>query len=269
MRTVLVLLTIAIATPIIGAVVIVAALLGLRDVPGGVFDLAPRAWGWLLCRAAGVRVVVHQEGEAPAGPCVYVANHVSWFDVFAIASVLKHYKFVAKAELERIPIFGRAMRAAGFIFVDRQNRKAAFEGYEKAAARIRDGVSVVVHPEGTRGDEYALRPFKKGPFVLAIAASVPVVPTLVYGTREVQRRGSLRVSSGVVHLHFLPPLATAGLDYAGRDQLSRETWARMASTLERTYGIASTATGSSPVDPAVETRRPAAATSGGAHLTTH
>lgn len=269
MRTVLVLLTIAVATPIIGAVVILAALVGARDVPGGVFDIAPRVWGWLLCKAAGVRVVVHREGEAPAGPCVYVANHVSWFDVFTIASVLKYYKFVAKAELERIPIFGRAMRAAGFIFVDRQNRKAAFEGYEKAAARIRDGVSVVVHPEGTRGDEYALRPFKKGPFVLAIAAGVPVVPTLVYGTREVQRRGSFRVSRGVVHLHFLPAIETAGLDYAGRDQLSRETWARMASTLERTYGIVSPTDGRSPAEPSVETRSSATPVPGGAHLTTH
>ena len=269
MRTLLVLLTIAVATPIIGTVVILASLFGVRDVPGGVYDVAPRLWGWLLCKAAGVRVVVHQEGSPVEGPCVYAANHVSWFDVFSIASVLQHYKFVAKAELERIPIFGRAMRAAGFIFVDRQNRKAAFAGYETAAARIREGVSVVVHPEGTRGDSYALRPFKKGPFVLAIAAGVPVVPTLVYGTREVQRRGSFRVSSGVVHLHFLPPIPTAGLDYAGRDELSRVTRERMAETLERAYGITSPAGGpASPESPVAYERGQVPAT-GGARLTTH
>ncbi|MBL8960254.1 MAG: 1-acyl-sn-glycerol-3-phosphate acyltransferase [Gemmatimonadetes bacterium] len=268
MRTLLVLLTIAVATPIIGTVVIVAALLGARDVPGGVFDVAPRLWGWLLCKAAGVRVVVHQEGPPVTGPCVYAANHVSWFDVFSIASVLQHYKFVAKAELERIPIFGRAMRAAGFIFVDRQNRKAAFAGYETAAARIRDGVSVVVHPEGTRGDSYALRPFKKGPFVLAIAAGVPVVPTLVYGTREVQRRGSFRVSAGVVHLHFLAPIPTAGLDYAGRDELSRVTWERMAATLEQAYGIPSPAGGPRSSDSTDYERGPVPS-AGSARLTTH
>jgi 1-acyl-sn-glycerol-3-phosphate acyltransferase len=235
-RTILVLLTFLIATPLIGTTVILAALLGVKDTPGGVFDLAPRVWAWLLCRAGGVRLVVHQ-AQRPSGPCVYVANHVSWFDVFTIGSVLTHYKFVAKAELERIPIFGRAMRAAGFIFVDRNNRKAAFAGYEQAAARIRDGLSVVVHPEGTRGEEYALRPFKKGPFVLAIAAGVPVVPTLVYGTREVQRRGSMRVRAGEVHLHFLDPIPTAGLDYAGRDELSRITWERLSRELERCYGV--------------------------------
>jgi 1-acyl-sn-glycerol-3-phosphate acyltransferase len=268
-RTLLVLLTIAIATPIIAAVVILASLVGARDVRGGVFDVAPRLWGWLLCKAAGVRVVVHQEGQPAEGPCVYAANHVSWFDVFSIASVLQHYKFVAKAELERIPIFGRAMRAAGFIFVDRQNRKAAFAGYEKAAARIREGVSVVVHPEGTRGDEYALRPFKKGPFVLAIAAGVPVVPTLVHGTREVQRRGSLRVSRGVVHLHFLEPIPTTGMDYAGREALSRVTWERMAAALERTYGIPSTTDGAPASEAPVDHEHSPVPVTGGARLTTH
>lgn len=233
------------ATPVIGLACIVAGLLGVRDTPGGVFDLAPRVWGWLLCKAAGVRVVVHHpERIGGDGPRVYVANHVSWFDVFAIASVLRHYKFVAKAELERVPILGRAMRAAGFILIDRQNRKAAFEGYEVAAKRIRDGVSVVVHPEGTRGDSYALRPFKKGPFVLAIAAGVPIVPTLVYGTREVQRRGSMFVRAGEVHLHFLESLDTHGLDYAARDRLARLTWERMADELELAYGIVSPRPGS-------------------------
>lgn len=266
MRTVLVLLTLVIATPLIGMSVIVAAMLGVRDRPGGIFDLAPRAWGWLLCRAAGVRVHLHgAERIAQAGPAVYVSNHVSWFDVFAIASVLPHNKFVAKVELERIPLFGRAMRAAGFIFIDRNNRKAAFAGYEVAAQRIRDGVSVVVFPEGTRGDEYALRPFKKGPFVLAIAAGVPVIPTLVHGTREVQRRGSMRVRAGDVHLHFLEPVATHGVSYAERDRISTAIWERMALAQEANYGVPSGAPSTIAPDPeGVETSTTAAT-----QLTTH
>ena len=84
--------------------------------------------------------------------------------------MLPRYKFVAKAELFKVPIFGRAMRAAGMIEIQRDNRKAAFGAYDVAAERIRDGNSVVVFPEGTRGHAYPLRPFKKGPFVLAIAA---------------------------------------------------------------------------------------------------
>ena len=240
MRTLFVGLTLVLTTPIIGAAVIVAALLGVSDRPGGVFDLAPRLWARLLIRAAGVRLVLHHpERMANGAPQVYVANHVSWFDVFAIGTTLRHYKFVAKAELARIPLFGVAMRSAGFIFVDRSNRKAAFAGYESAAERMRHGFSVVVCPEGTRGTSYALRPFKKGPFVLAVAAGAIIVPTLVYGTREVQRSGSMVVRRGVVHVHFLEPIPTAGLTYDDRDGLSRLAWERMAETLHNEYGIPS------------------------------
>jgi 1-acyl-sn-glycerol-3-phosphate acyltransferase len=257
-----------IATPILCLMVIVAGLFGVRDVPGGVFDVVPRVWGWLLCKAAGVRIVIHERPRFD-GPCVYVANHVSWFDVFALASVLRHYKFVAKAELSRIPLFGRSMRSAGFIFVDRTNRKAAFAGYEEAAAQIRSGVSVVVHPEGTRGDEYALRQFKKGPFVLAIAAGVPVVPTVVFGTREVQPRGRVGVRAGEVHLHFLEPIPTAGLDYTQRDQLARATWEQMSAALERQHGIASGPAEPLRGDPVSSDVRASVGLSGGASLTTH
>ncbi|MGQ0649755.1 MAG: lysophospholipid acyltransferase family protein [Gemmatimonadaceae bacterium] len=240
MRTVLVMLVVLFVTPVLATVVIVAAMLGIPDRRGGIFDLAPRWWAAGLVKAAGARIVLHNAEHIPADEArVYVANHVSWFDVFALAATLSHYKFIAKAELERIPLFGRAVRAAGFIFIDRNNRKAAFTGYEAAAERIRHGASVVVHPEGTRGHSYALRPFKKGPFVLAVAAGVPIVPTLVYGTREIQRKGSFIVRPGAVHVHFLEPIPTAGMTYDDRDRLSRMTWERMAAELERIYGIAS------------------------------
>lgn len=238
MRTFLVLLTIVLATPVIGLAVIIASLLGIPDRPGSLFDRAPRLWGSLLVRAGGVRVVVHDAARMQTGePRVYAANHVSWFDVFVLASTLRRYKFIAKAELERIPLFGAAVRAAGFIFIDRSNRTAAFAGYEAAAARMRRGFSVVVYPEGTRGTNYALRPFKKGPFVLAIAAGAPVVPTLLYGTREVSPNGSFAVTSATVHVHFLEPVPTEGLTYGDRDRVARLAFDRMAAALEQHYGV--------------------------------
>jgi 1-acyl-sn-glycerol-3-phosphate acyltransferase len=243
MRTLLVLLAILIATPPMGLLVIVAAMLGVRDGHRSVYDWAPRTWSRLLLRAGGVRVHLHNaERMATSEPRVYVANHVSWFDVFALAATLPLYKFVAKQELARIPIFGRAVRATGMIFIDRDNRKAAFAGYEAAAQRIREGASVVVYPEGTRGASYALRPFKKGPFVLAIAAGVPVVPTLLYGTREILPKGTLRVRSGEVHVHFLPPIPTEGMSYADRDRLARLTSEAMTDLLAREYGVQSLGT---------------------------
>jgi 1-acyl-sn-glycerol-3-phosphate acyltransferase len=242
MRTALVLLAFIVFTPTLGTLVILAGLLGVHDRPGGVFDWAPRLWCRILLRAAGVRVRLHNAERMTADePRIYVGNHVSWFDIFVLASLLPHYKFVAKAELARIPIFGRAARAAGMIFIERENRKAAFASYDRAAAQIKRGACVVVFPEGTRGREYALRPFKKGPFVLAVAAQVPLVPMIIHGTLRIQPKGSFNVRSGIVDVHFLEPIITRGMGYEDRDRLARDTWERMAEALEREYGIPSRA----------------------------
>ena len=167
---------------------------------------------------------------------IYAANHVSWFDVFALAAYLPRYRFIAKKELFRIPIFGRAVRASAGIEIDRQNRKAAFQAYEAAARDVKEGLSVVVYPEGTRGHSYELRPFKKGPFVLAIAAHVPIVPTIIHGTIEIQPKGSARIRPGVIDIYFLDPIPTKGLTYDDRDTLMQTVWHRMADALEQ-FGI--------------------------------
>lgn len=237
-RTVLAMLTIFFATTLIGSVVIVAALLGVRDKPGGIFDNAPRLWSKLLLLAAGVRVRVHGLENASGGdPRVFASNHVSWFDVPALAKVLPRYKFVAKAELFKVPLFGRAMRAAGMVEIQRDNRKAAFGAYDVAADRIKAGNSVIVFPEGTRGQAYPLRPFKKGPFVLAIAAGVPIVPVIVHGTIEILRKGSLWAHPGTIDVHLLQPVSTAGVDYDHREALMQTVRTRMAEAMREYYGV--------------------------------
>ncbi len=159
-----------------------------------------------------MRLVLHgEEACASSGRACSSPNHVSWYDIFTLLAILPRYRFVAKAELFKIPLFGPAARRAGTIPIQRENRKAAFQAYDEAAREIRGGASVVVCPEGTRGDSYALRPFKKGPFVLAIAAGAPIVPVVVYGTREVQPKGSFVIRSGTVHVHFLDEIPTTGL----------------------------------------------------------
>lgn len=231
-------LTIFVATVLIGSVVIVAALFGVRDKPGGIFDQAPRIWSRLLLIAAGVTVRVHGLENAGGGdPRVFASNHVSWFDVPALAKVLPRHKFVAKAELFKVPLFGRAMRAAGMVEIQRDNRKAAFGAYDVAADRIRKGNSVVVFPEGTRGHAYALRPFKKGPFVLAIAAGVPIVPVIVHGTIEILKKGSLWAHPGTIDVHLLQPVSTAGVDYDQREALMQTVRTRMADAMRDFYGV--------------------------------
>jgi len=244
MRTIIVVLTLLIMTPVYGLMVIIASLFGVERRPGGIYEKAPRWWAALALRVGGVRVRLHNVERMQTGePRIFVSNHVSWYDVWALAAVLPHAKFVGKAELFRIPIFGRAARASGMIAIQRDNRKAAFESYRLAAERIGAGASVAVFPEGTRGRSYSLRQFKKGPFVLAVAAGVPIVPTIVHGTLEVMSRDVFRVRSGVVDIHFLEPIDASGLTYEDRNRLSREAWERMAEALHELYGIESSESG--------------------------
>ena len=239
MRTIVSLVAVFVTTCVLAPVAFAAALLRVPERPGSIYERCMRWWAKAVDWAAGVRVVVHGQENIVYG-AVYVANHVSWFDVFAMAEVVPRYTWVAKAELRKLPIFGAGAEAAGVIFLERENRKSAFESYQGAAKEVRRGRNVIVCPEGTRGHEYALRPFKKGPFVLAVAAQAPIVPTLVYGAREVMRKGSFRIRPGVVHVHFLEPISTEGTTYEDRNRLVDATWHSIARALESNYGIPST-----------------------------
>jgi 1-acyl-sn-glycerol-3-phosphate acyltransferase len=96
---------------------------------------------------------------------------------------------------------------------------------------------VAVYPEGTRGNAYPLRPFKKGPFVLAIQAQAPIVPVVVYGQLEVNPKGRFLVRPGTIHMHFLPPIESAGMGYEDRDRLADLTHEAMRECLAREYGV--------------------------------
>ena len=240
MRTALAYATMLVLTVALGVPVVIASLLRVRFTPEGFFERTPRVWARWVLRVSGVAVKINNPHFIDRTEArVYVSNHVSWYDVFALACVLPRYRFVAKKELFKIPIFGRAVHEIAAVFIDRQNRKAAFEAYQDAAMQIKTGISVVVFPEGTRGRSYALRPFKKGPFVLAIAAQAPVVPVVVYGTRDIQPKGAIRIRPGDVELTFLEPIPTAGMAYSDRDRLMQTVWNRMAAALE-THGVHST-----------------------------
>ncbi|HEU4995622.1 MAG TPA: lysophospholipid acyltransferase family protein [Gemmatimonadaceae bacterium] len=238
MRTPLVLLTIIVYTTILGSAVLIAAMFGVAEKAGGIYQRAMHTWCRAILKVAGVRLKVHDgDRMSETEGRVYISNHVSWFDIFALASVIPRYTWIAKAELRKLPMFGRAAEAAGIVFIDRDNRKAAFESYKLAAEDVRRGRSVIICPEGTRGRDYHLRPFKKGPFVLAIASGALIIPTLVYGTREVMPKGSFHIRSGTVHIHFLEPVPTQGYTYEDRAKVMEIVWSRMADAMQRLYGV--------------------------------
>lgn len=238
MRTPFILLGIVILTAVLGPIVVVAGMLGMEEKPNGIYQRCMHAWCRAILRISGVDLVLHNpERRSATEGHVYMANHVSWYDIFTLASVIPHHTWIAKAELRKLPVFGRAAESFGIIFIDRDNRKTAFESYQLAAEDVKRGRSVIICPEGTRGKDYHLRPFKKGPFVLAIASQASVIPTLLYGTREIMPKGSFRIRGGTVHIHFLEPVPTQGYSYEDRTRLMEIVWSEMADEMRRLYGV--------------------------------
>jgi 1-acyl-sn-glycerol-3-phosphate acyltransferase len=204
---------------------VLAGIFRVPNTPGGVYDECARRWSLGMLRAAGIDArLVNWEKAAPAAPAVFVSNHQSWFDIFLLAGLIPlHVRFVSKKELQKVPILGKAMKASGHIFIDRENRQKAFGAYDEVSKAIREGLSAIVFPEGTRSRTGELQPFKKGPFVLAIAAQVPVVPTYCAGTFTLLPKGTVRLSPHPIAAHFGEPISTKGMTYEDREKLMRQT----------------------------------------------
>lgn len=158
-------------------------------------------------------LVVEGEERVPVGvSCVLLGNHQSLLDIPAIcASFPGRVRFVAKQELRRIPVFGRAMEDAGIVFVDRADRAKAIAQLDAARALVAGGTSVWIAAEGTRSRDGALGPFKKGGFHVARALGAPILPTYVEGTLAVIPPGSLRSVTGqTVTVRYGAPIPTVG-----------------------------------------------------------
>ena len=198
-------------TMFVGGGAILMALVGVR---GPVYVRMTRAWARVALWASGSDAVLHGvEHVTPGEPFILVANHVSWFDIFAIAAKLPvDYHFVAKKELERIPVFGLAWRVAGHISIDRSNRDSATRSLRKAGEQMREQKSVVViFAEGTRSRSGRLLPFKKGAFVLSQETGIPIIPTIVTGSYDIMRPDTFLVRPATIHVYFEPPVDPAGL----------------------------------------------------------
>ncbi len=211
--------------PFLAIVTILGSLAGLlmrlRDPTGDwVLDVT-RWWSRWVTRFAGVRINVDNRANlAPDQPYVFMANHASTVDIWALlVGIPRRVRMIAKKQLASIPFLGWVMWAGRFIFIDRQNAVAARRSIDEAGRRIQGGVSVVIFPEGTRTRDGQMGPFKKGGFHLAMEAGVPIVPIGLRGTRALMPPGSPLVKSGQVFVTIGAPIPTTGLTIDDRPAL--------------------------------------------------
>jgi 1-acyl-sn-glycerol-3-phosphate acyltransferase len=186
--------------------------------------LCARSWAASILWAARCPVEVERPfGEVPQGGFLYFANHASMLDILALFVALKDTPFVfaAKRELFRVPFIGWHLRLAGYVEVDRDNRERAISAYAKAARQIRErGTIVTVYPEGTRSVDGTVLPFKKGPFMLALEAQVPIVPVASAGAAQALKKHTLRLHGHPIRVVVGAPIPTQGVE---RDDLLRRT----------------------------------------------
>ena len=170
-----------------------------------------RFWGRSILIVSGIKVSVKGLSKIDHSQSyIFMSNHQSNFDIPVMLGHLKvQFRWLAKIELFRIPIFGHAMRKAGYISIDRNNRESAFESLKMAARKVKSGVSVLIFPEGTRSRDGKISSFKKGGFVLAIDSGVPIVPIVITGTRSIMTKGSFRINPGNVSMTVCQPIQTS------------------------------------------------------------
>ena len=188
---------------------------------GNPVHIIARIWARGILFVSRIKVTVNGlENIDPSQSYVYMSNHQSNFDIpVLLAHLPVQFRWLAKAELFRIPIFGRAMRGAGYVKIDRFNQESAFASINEAAAKIKNGVSVMIFPEGTRSRDGNIRPFKKGGFIMSMDSGVPIVPIILLGTWTIMDKSSLKINTGEVSLNIATPIATADYTRDNKDDL--------------------------------------------------
>jgi 1-acyl-sn-glycerol-3-phosphate acyltransferase len=217
-RTAYIFLWVVLSTLVLG---ILAIILSFFSRTGNSVHRVARLWGRGILLVSRVRVSVKGLSRInPTRSYIYMSNHQSNFDIpVLLAHLPVQFRWLAKAELFKIPIFSRAMRGAGYVRIDRFNRESAIESIKEAAAKMKDGVSVMLFPEGTRSRDGSIQPFKKGGFVMAVDTGAPIVPIVLRGTWPIMAKSSWQINAGDVILQIENPIDTTGYTRETKDDL--------------------------------------------------
>lgn len=231
LRTIYVVVVAAFWSVIISVSVILMTLVAPR---AAVIDSMIRFWARRILSAAGVELEVRNaEVLRPDQRYIIISNHASYFDIPALqASIRQPLRFLAKKSLFVIPIFGWALKASGFVPIDRKDRSKARDSFDLAAKQIRTGKTIAVFPEEGRSRSREMLPFKRGAFLLALKAGVPIVPVGIRGMYDVLPAERPVVHPGPVTIVFGEPIDVTQFSVRQRDELSDLTRRRITEMLE-------------------------------------
>jgi 1-acyl-sn-glycerol-3-phosphate acyltransferase len=250
----------------------------LRSFFGGIFFLAltvllsiitmslivlrlPRAWadrvicfwGETTMKLFGIRLSEKGRENIPEGACLFLFNHTSFFDIFAMSARLPGMRFGAKIELFKIPFFGRAMRMAGVLPIARHNREKVFRVYERAQARTERGQQFSLSPEGSRNTEETLLPFKAGPFIFAINSGIPIVPVVIKGAAAVYPKYAIlpnwRRWRAEIEMEYLPLVQVDEFTMETRSELQKRVYMMMKPYFQQAEPSESLVSGFSSANP--------------------
>lgn len=210
---------------------IIALLSTFVERSGRTYHKVALFWSKVCLLAAGVKIEVDGSELIPRDqPVIFMSNHQGNFDILALFQAIPiRFNWLAKEELFKIPLFGRSMQSAGYIPINRGDGRDSLKSLGRAAELVRGGTSIAIFPEGTRSNDGRLLPFKRGGFILASKAAVPIIPVSISGSMKINPPDNLLcILPGVIRIKFSPPIQTTA--NGAKQQISIMDQVRMAIT---------------------------------------
>lgn len=200
-------------------------------------DIVPwfgKLWTWLILKTAGARVSIEGMDHIDQGKTyIYISNHLSNIDVFVLVNKLPaKTRILAKRSLFYIPIFGWSLFLAGYISVKRENQPGLLKSFAKVAEKIRKGRSVLFFAEGQRSPDGKIQPFKKGAFLIALKAGVPIVPISISGSEKIMPPNTPIIKPGKVNVLIGRPIEVRDYSIRQIEELMNKTHQEISRNLE-------------------------------------
>lgn len=219
--------------PVMFVGMLVSTILNLFNPTGDYFHAIAAWWGRFAAKLLGIAIEVEgEENYQQDKTYLVVSNHAGMADIpLILGSIHLNLRFMAKEELGRIPVFGWAIKTGGYVLVKRGHKKEAMQSLLDAANTLKNGRSIHIFPEGTRSETGAMLPFKRGAFIVAIKAGVPVLPVTISGSHLITPKKSLKINKGKIRLIIGKPIMPG--QYKGADELMHAAYDTISANLAK------------------------------------